>query len=352
MVSGVDRMLFFRNDYGQGCIPEITKLMNETNGNSYTGYGMDSICQKAMDAIKKHIPDYDVDVHFLVGGTITNQTIIKACLKPFEAVIACDTGHISTHETGAIEAVGHKVIPVSNYAGKINPSDIKKEFDKHMLTYEHMVYPKMVYISNATEYGTVYTLDELKEIRRVCDELGLYLMMDGARLGVALTSGVDYTLNDLANLCDVFYIGGTKNGALFGEAVVISNPNLKPFFRFVMKQNGAMLAKGWLLGIQFLGLFEKDVFFDYAKHSIDLAQKIQDTLQELGYALFMKSDTNQIFVNVTKEQFQYLSEKVDFEIWEKCDDHYVIRFVTSWHTTNEEVDTLCMYLKEVSYKKE
>ena len=158
-----------------------------------------------------------------------------------------------------------------------------------MLSYEHMVYPKMVYISNATEYGTVYTFEELKEIRAVCDELGLYLMMDGARLGVALST-VDYTLNDLANLCDVFYIGGTKNGALIGEAVVISNPELKPYFRFVMKQNGAMLAKGWLLGIQFLGLFEHDAFFDYAKHSVVLAQKIQSRLQDLGYALFMKSE--------------------------------------------------------------
>lgn len=345
-------MLFFRNDYGQGCIPEILEYMNSTNGNSYTGYGMDEICQKAKQYIQSQISDYDVDIHFLVGGTITNQTIIKACLKPFEAVIACDTGHIATHETGAIEAVGHKVITVNNYAGKINPADIKKEFDKHMLTYEHMVYPKMVYISNATEYGTVYTIEELKEIRQICDELGLYLMMDGARLGVALMSGVDYTLNDLANLCDVFYIGGTKNGALIGEAVIISNPELKPYFRFMMKQNGAMLAKGWLLGIQFLGLFETDAFYTYAKHSIDLAQKIQNTLQDLGYALFMKSDTNQIFVNVTKEQFQYLIDNIDFEIWEKCDDHYVIRFVTSWHTTQEEVDSLCAYLKEAVKRKE
>lgn len=343
-------MLFFRNDYGQGCIPEIMEYMNTTNGRSFTGYGMDEICQNAKEAIKKHIPDYDVDVHFLVGGTITNQTIIKACLKPFEAVIACDTGHIATHETGAIEAVGHKVIPVNNYAGKINPADIRKVFDAHMLSYEHMVYPKMVYISNASEYGTVYTLDELKEIRRICDELGLYLMMDGARLGVALAT-VDYTLNDLANLCDVFYIGGTKNGALIGEAVVITNPALKPYFRFVMKQNGAMLAKGWLLGIQFLGLFEHDAFYSYAKHSVVLAQQIQSKLQKLGYALFMKSDTNQIFVNVTKEQYQFLSEKIDFEIWEKCDDHYVIRFVTSWHTSNEEVEGLCEYLEAAIEKK-
>ena len=343
-------MLFFRNDYGQGCIPEIMEYMNTTNGHSFTGYGMDVICQNAKETIKNIFQTtMQISTFQLEERLLTKPS--SSLLKPFEAVIACDTGHIATHETGAIEAVGHKVIPVNNYAGKINPSDIRKVFDAHMLSYEHMVYPKMVYISNATEYGTVYTLDELKNIRAVCDELGLYLMMDGARLGVALST-VDYTLNDLANICDVFYIGGTKNGALMGEAVVISNPELKPYFRFVMKQNGAMLAKGWLLGIQFLGLFEHDAFFGYAKQSVVLAQKIQSKLQELGYALFMKSDTNQIFVNVSKEQYQFLSEKIDFEIWEKCDDHYVIRFVTSWHTSEDEVNALITYLEQAVEKKE
>ena len=344
-------MLFFRNDYGQGCIPEILEHMNQTNMQSHVGYGEDEICAHAKQLIQSKMVDHTVDVHFISGGTLTNQTVIKAMLRPFEAVISCDTGHIATHETGAIEDTGHKVITVPNVNGKLTPSLIQKSFDEHMLTYEHLVYPKMVYISNATEYGTVYTLDELKNIREVCDELGLYLMMDGARLGVALST-VDYTLNDLANICDVFYIGGTKNGALMGEAVVISNPELKPYFRFVMKQNGAMLAKGWLLGIQFLGLFEHDAFFGYAKQSVVLAQKIQSKLQELGYALFMKSDTNQIFVNVSKEQYQFLSENIDFEIWEKCDDHYVIRFVTSWHTSEDEVNALITYLEQAIEKKE
>ena len=330
-------MLFFRNDYGQGCIPEIMEYMNTTNGHSFTGYGMDVICQNAKETIKKHIPDYDVDIHFLVGGTITNQTIIKACLKPFEAVIACDTGHIATHETGAIEAVGHKVIPVNNYAGKINPSDIRKVFDTHMLSYEHMVYPKMVYISNATEYGTVYTLDELKNIRTVCDELGLYLMMDGARLGVALST-VDYTLNDLANICDVFYIGGTKVGALFGEAVVITNPCLKQDFRYCIKQKGGMLAKGRLLGVQFLELFKDGLYFEISKHAIDMAMLLKDGLKEKGYEFFMDSNTNQQFIIVEDAKLQEIRQKYGVTYQERYDEtHSVIRLCTSWATKEENV---------------
>lgn len=337
-------MLFFRNDYGQGCIPEILDLLLKTNGQSFTGYGQDELCEKAKELIRAQIPSYDVDIHFIVGGTITNQTIIKHMLRPYEAVIACDTGHIATHETGSIEACGHKVITIPNGAGKLNPNLIRDTFNAHMLTYEHMVYPKMVYISNATEFGTVYTEEELLNIRAVCDELGLYLMMDGARLGVALSAS-DYDLDFLASVCDVFYIGGTKNGAMMGEAVVVTNPDLKPMFRFSMKQNGAMMAKGWLLGIQFIGLFQNNAFYTYAKQSNQLASTIQNYLQSLGYALFMKSDTNQIFVNITKEQYHYLSELVDFEIWEKFEDHYVVRFVTSWHTSQSEVDELCKYLK-------
>ena len=330
-------MLFFRNDYGQGCIPEIMEYMNTTNGHSFTGYGMDEICQRAKEAIKKHIPDYDVDVHFIVGGTITNQTIIKACLKPFEAVISCDTGHIATHETGAIEATGHKVIPVNNYAGKINPSDIRKVFDTHMLSYEHMVYPKMVYISNATEYGTVYTFEELKEIRAVCDELGLYLMMDGARLGVALST-VDYTLNDLANLCDVFYIGGTKVGALFGEAVVITNSCLKQDFRYCIKQKGGMLAKGRLLGVQFLELFKDGLYFEISKHAIDMAMLLKEGLKEKGYEFFMDSNTNQQFIIVEDAKLQEIRQKYGVTYQERYDEtHSVIRLCTSWATKEENV---------------
>ena len=350
-LEGGMNMLSFRNDYSEGCIPEILELLQKTNGTKYDGYGLDIECKKAKEMIQAKMPDTNADIHFLVGGTQTNLTIIKAALRSYEAVIACDSGHIALHETGAIEATGHKVITVSNTNGKITSSEVKKAYDAHMLTYEHMVYPKMVYISNATEFGTVYSLHELKDLRNICDQLGMYLMMDGARLGVALMSGVDYTLNDVAKYCDVFTIGGTKNGALFGEAVVIVNPELKKNFRFVMKQTGAMLAKGWLLGLQFQALFEKDTLFMYADYEIRLAQLIQKKLHELRYPLFMKSETNQVFPLVTSEQFEFLSKYIDFEVWEKRDNFYVIRFATGFSTKKEDIDQLFVYLKEAAELK-
>ncbi|MCF0106132.1 MAG: hypothetical protein HUJ53_05175 [Holdemanella sp.] len=340
-------MLFFRNDYGQGCVEEILNILRDINDESISGYGIDPISEQAIAMIKTKMPDVNVDVHFIVGGTLTNQTIIKHVLRPYEAVIACDSGHVAGHETGAIEATGHKVITVKNINGKLDASCIRPVFEEHMLTYEHLVYPKLVYISNATEFGTVYTREELQAIRRECDRLGLYLMMDGARLGSALMSGVDYDLNDLAKWCDVFYIGGTKNGALMGEAVVITNDALKPFFRFNLKQNGAMMAKGWLLGVQFLGLFKNDAFYQCAKHANNLAGRLQDVLVELKYPMYMLSDTNQIFPVVNKAQFEYLQQNVSFETWEvRQEDEIVIRFVTSWHTTEAEVDELIEILKE------
>lgn len=339
-------MLFFRNDYGQGCIPEIMELLNNTNLNSFVGYGEDDLCLQAKSLIQSKMIDHDVDIHFISGGTLTNKTVISSVLRPFEAVISCDTGHIATHETGAIESTGHKVITVPNVNGKLTPQLIRKAFYEHMLTYEHLVYPKMVYISNSTEFGTVYSRQEIEEIVSICKELDLYLYMDGARLGTALMSGVDYTLNDLAEWCDVFYIGGTKNGALMGEAVVICNESLKPFFRFCMKQNGAMMAKGWLLGIQFKGLFENDSFYRAAKHANSMAQKLQDALSELKYPFLMKSETNQIFPIVTDKEYEFLSSVVDFEIWEKQDQNIAIRFVTSWTTTKEDLDSLIEYLKQ------
>lgn len=339
-------MLSFRSDYTTGCIPEILDLMNQTNNDYHIGYGEDEICDHAKTLIQSKMTDHNVDVHFISGGTLTNQTVIKTMLRPFEAVISCDTGHIATHETGAIEATGHKVITVSNVNGKITPALIQKSFDEHMLTYEHLVYPRMVYLSNATEFGTVYTKEELEAIHVKCQELGLYLYMDGARLGSALMSGVDYSLNDIANWCDVFYIGGTKNGALMGEAVIIVNDDLKPYFRFCMKQNGAMMAKGWLLGIQFVGLFEKDAFYSTAKHANEMAAQIQDALFELKYPFLMKSDTNQIFPVVSEQEYLFLKEKVDFELWENREEDKVIRFVTNWSTKQEQVDALITLLKQ------
>ena len=337
-------MLFFKNDYGQGCIPKILDLLQNTNENSHVGYGEDELCQKAREIIHSKMPDNDVDIHFLASGTLTNQTILSHILQSYQGVIACDTAHIATHETGAIEAMGHKVICVNGENGKLTPQSVRECFEHHMSSYEHMVYPKVVYISNATELGTVYSRSELEGLRQVCDELGLYLFMDGARLGAALMSGVDYSLNDLARWCDVFYIGGTKNGALMGEAVVISNNDLKPYFRFSLKRCGGMMAKGWILGIQFIGLFEDDDFYKVAKHENELAQSIQASALELGYPLFTKSDTNQIFLVMKNHEFEYLKEHVQFEIWERFDDNIAVRFVTSWHTSLEDVDQLIVHL--------
>lgn len=345
-------MLFFKNDYGQGCIPEILDLLKEANDDNNNGYGQDDYCKKAEELICSKISDVSVDVHFIVGGTLTNLTILKHILRPFEAVVACDTGHIATHETGSIEAIGHKVIVVPNASGKITPAAIRKVYDEHMLQFEHMVFPKVVYISNASELGTVYSRKEMEELRKICDELNLYLMMDGARLASALMSGVDYTLNDCAKWCDIFYIGGTKIGALFGEAIVISNDQLKPYFRFIMKQSGAMLAKGWLLGLQFIGLFQSDQFYLYAKQENEMAMQVQKKALELGYPLFMKSETNQIFLVVTHDEYEYLKTRVEFEIWDYWNDDPVIRFVTSWHTSQEEVDYLIVYLEEAKQKEQ
>ena len=335
-------MLFFRNDYGQGCIPEIMEYMNTTNGHSFTGYGMDAICQNAKETIKKHIPDYDVDIHFLVGGTITNQTIIKACLKPFEAVIACDTGHIATHETGAIEAVGHKVIHVNNYAGKINPSDIRKVFDAHMLSYEHMVYPKMVYISNPSEVGTIYSNAELTALSETCHKYGLYLFLDGARLGYGLAApDNDLTLPDIAALCDVFYIGGTKVGALFGEAVVIKNPELAQDFRYLIKQNGGMLAKGRLLGLQFDALFTDGLYQVISAHAIAMAEKLREAFTAKGYTYLAPNRTNQIFVIVPDAHLAKISEQFEYSYDQRIDaTHSCVRFCTGWATREENVDAL------------
>ena len=340
-------MLFFRNDYGKGCIPEILELLNTTNNDAHIGYGQDSICERAKEVIHSKMPDCDVDIHFITGGTLTNLTMIRSVLRSYEAVIACDTAHIATHETGSIEATGHKVITVPNTDGKITAKAIRECVLEHQMSLEHMVFPKMVYISNATELGTVYTREELLEIRHVCDEFHLYLMLDGARLGCALMSGIDYSLNDLASWCDLMYIGGTKNGALFGEAVILSNDALKPYFRYVMKQSGAMLAKGWLLGLQFLALFENDAFYHIAEHANECAKVIQDCADQVGYPFFMKNNTNQVFLVLEPEEYQALSEKVDFEIWTKQDDKFVIRLVTSWATSMDDINHLCTLLRQI-----
>lgn len=331
-------MYSFRNDYSEGAYPEILKRLSEENKKQHIGYGEDEICKEAKKRIHQKLNNDECDIHFLVGGTQTNLTVISSVLRPFEAVITVDSGHINVHETGAIEATGHKVIAVKGNDGKITPEGIHQAVKTH--TDEHMVKPKMVYISNATEIGTVYTKKELEEIRKACDTYELYLFMDGARLGAALTSSEnDLRFEDLCTYCDVFYIGGTKNGALFGEAVVIVSDKLKSDFRYMIKQRGGMLAKGWLIGVQFAELMKDNVYLELADHANKLAQKIQCRLEELGISFFIKTSTNQIFPVLPNEMLKKLGEYIDYQIWEPYDEtHTVVRFVTSWATDEKEVE--------------
>jgi threonine aldolase len=327
----------FKNDYSEGAHPRILNTLLETNMEQLEGYEEDIYTKKAINLLKEKIKREDIDIHLIPGGTQTNLIAISAFLRPYEAAIAVDTGHIFVHETGAIEATGHKVIPVKGVEGKITTSAIKKVLDVH--TDEHMVKPKLVYISNSTEIGTIYTKNELKEISNFCKENNLILYIDGARLGSALTSEENnLTLSDLANFSDAFYIGGTKNGALIGEALVICKDSLKEDFRFHIKQKGAMLAKGRILGIQFLELFKDNLFFDLAKHANNMAKILKNGIYESGYLFLTNSSSNQLFPIFPNELIKKLEEKYSFSIWEKIDEeNSAIRLVTSWATKEENV---------------
>ena len=331
-------MYSFKNDYSEGALPAIMELLNKSNCEQTNGYGEDYFCEEAKKKIKDRLQYKACDVHFLVGGTQTNLTVIASALRPYEAVIAADTGHINVHETGAIEASGHKVLTVKGTDGKVTSEAVRKVVLDH--EDEHMVKPTMVYISNATEIGTMYLKEELQELYATCKELGLYLFMDGARLGSALMAqNNNITWEDLCSLCDVFYIGGTKNGTLFGEALVIVNEELKKGFRYMIKQRGGLLAKGRLLGIQFLGLFENENFEKAAKHANNMAGKLQNAFIQKKIPLFISTTTNQIFPILTNIQMDILSKKYAFQIWEKLDnEHTAVRFVTSWATKEEAVE--------------
>ena len=335
-------MISFRNDYSEIAPPRIIERLLECAREQNDGYGLDKYSAAAADSIRLLL-GADADIHFIPGGTQTNLLAISACLRPFEAVIACDTGHINVHETGAIEGTGHKVITVPNVSGKITPEGIRKAVETH--TDEHMVKPRMVYISNATELGTIYTRRELDPIRKVCDELGLLLFMDGARLGSALCSIYnDIGLSYLAKICDLFYIGGTKNGALFGEALVILNPALKADFRYMIKNRGAMLAKGFITGIQFDELFKDKghLFFTLAQYENMMALKIDRALTKKNYKFYAPyAYTNQLFPIVTAEKLAELQQNFAFNV-EKAlpDGTFAIRFVTSFATTPEMVNAL------------
>lgn len=337
-------MYSFTNDYSEGAHPKILEALMNTNLTQHTGYSLDTHTAHAIRLIRQEIQQQDADIHLIVGGTQTNLITISTALRPYQAVISAATGHINVHETGAIEATGHKVIAIPTEHGKLTPALVQTALDFH--TDEHMVQPKMVYISNTTEIGTQYTKAELEALHHFCRQNQLYLFLDGARLGSALTSPVnDLTLSDLATLTDVFYIGGTKNGALFGEALVICNDDLKPDFRFMIKQRGAMLAKGWLLGIQFEELFQNHLFYDMAAHANEMAGRLKQALTDKGYAFASDSCSNQLFPILPNDLVDALNKDFTFNIDRKWDDsHTVIRLVTSWATTKEGVEALIQAL--------
>lgn len=333
-------MLNFRNDYSEGAHPTILETMRKNNLTPVIGYGKDEFCAHAVAMIRERFNCPTADVHFLVGGTQTNLTLIAAALKPYEAVICADTGHINVHETGAIESTGHKVLPVLKQDGKLTPADVMNVLHSH--PDEHMVKPRMIYLSQSTEVGTVYTRQELEALRKLCDKMHLLLYMDGARLASGMTApDCDLMPADLPRLCDAFYIGGTKNGALFGEALVLVNEALKPDFRYMIKNRGAMLAKGWLLGMQFEGLFTGDLYFTLGRHANAMAARLRDGLLAKGYELAYPCTTNQVFAILDKDLIFELTAEVAFEFtknWDKT--HDVVRFVTSWATNPEDVDAM------------
>ena len=337
-------MIRFQCDYAEGAHPSILKKLEETNFDQTAGYGMDPYCDSARERIKKLCNNENVDVHFLVGGTQTNFTVISSVLRPYQGVIAAHTGHINVHETGAVEATGHKVLPILSEDGKITAAQVREMCNAHWddADHEHMVQPGMVYISHPTENGTLYQKEELQALYDTCREFGLPLFLDGARLGYGLMSEAsDLALEDIAKLTDVFYIGGTKVGALFGEAVVITKPELKRDFRYMIKRGGGMLAKGRLLGIQFDILFTEGLYFEISKHADNLAMRLKEAFIKKGYPLRYDSYTNQQFPILPDEHLDKLKEKYAYGFWEKIDDaHSAVRFCTSWATREEAVEEL------------
>ena len=336
-------MIYFRNDYSEGAHPKVLQALVETNLVSTPGYGCDEYCACARELLRERFACPNADVHFLVGGTQTNLTAAAAFLRPWEAIIAADTGHIAVHETGAIEATGHKVYVIPGVDGKLTSDAIRTAVRDHQTgTEEHMVLPRMVYVSDSTELGTIYTRAELQALSDTCRELGLYLYLDGARMAMALTAqGNDLVPEDFAQLCDAFYLGGTKNALLFGEALVILNNALKPYFRNVMKQHGGMLAKGRLLGVQFAAILQDDLWLQTARHANELAQRLAAALTAMGVPLYAASPTNQVFPIFTNAQVEALRQNFSFEFIARVDEnHSAIRFVTSWATRPEDVETL------------
>lgn len=337
-------MLYFASDYMEGAHEKVLQKLIETNLEHLPGYGTDKYCESAKKKIKELCDCDNAEIQFLVGGTQTNAIVIDSLLKPYEGVICTDTGHINTHEAGAIEFTGHKVLTIMQEYGKIVAQDLKSYLEVFYLdeNREHMVFPGMVYISHPTEYGTLYSKKELEQISEVCHQYEIPLYLDGARLGYGLMSkGTDLTLSDIAKLCDVFYIGGTKVGALLGEAVVFTKNNMPKHFMTIVKQRGALLAKGWLLGVQFDTLFTDNLYFDISRHAIEMAELLKQGLLEKGYDLCLDSPTNQQFVILENAEMEKLKEKVSFSFWEKFgENRTVVRFATSWATKEEDIRAL------------
>ena len=337
-------MLYFVNDYSEGAHEKILQHLIDTNMEQLAGYGMDHYCESAKEKVKKACGCEDAEVFLLTGGTQTNQIVIDTLLQPYEGVVAAQTGHVSTHEAGAIEFTGHKVLPLPQDNGKISAADLKDYLQTYYAdgSYDHMVFPGMVYISHPTEYGTLYTKQELADISSVCREYEIPLFLDGARLGYGLGSVKnDLTLEKMAELTDVFYIGGTKCGALFGEALVITNKKLARKFRTYMKQNGAVLSKGWLLGMQFCALLEDDTYEKMTAQADAYALEIKAAFKEKGIREYVDSYTNQLFVILTEEQAEVLGKEYTFEHQQDlADGSKVVRFCTSWATTEAEKDQL------------
>lgn len=336
-------MKHFDSDYMEGAHPKVMQRLMETNLEQTTGYGSDEYTKETKELVRKALGTEEVDIHFLVGGTQTNSTVIDALLMHHEGVLAAETAHISVHESGAIESCGHKVLTLPSHEGKVDANEVKayiKEFYADE-TYEHMVAPGMLYISYPTEYGTLYTKEELTALHEACREADIPLYIDGARLGYGLASNAcDITLKDLPTLCDIFYIGGTKVGALFGECVVARNGLLKHFFPLI-KQHGALLAKGRLLGIQFGTLFADNLYIDIAQHAIEMAMLLKKGFVEKGYQLFLDSPTNQQFFVLPNEVMDRLFKTTTFEVWgTRGETHTTVRFVTSWATRKEDVEEL------------
>ena len=337
-------MISFESDYIEGAHEEILKRLTETNMEQLSGYGADKYCESAKAKIKAACKCPEADVWFITGGTQTNQLIIDSVLEPFEGVVASVTGHVALHEAGAFEYTGHKVLTVPGHNGKLYADELEKYIADYYAdgNYEHMVFPGMIYISFPTEYGTLYSKKELTDIHNVAEKYKIPLFVDGARLGYGLMSNeCEITLPELAELCEIFYIGGTKVGALCGEAVVFTKKNTPKHFLNLVKKHGALLAKGRLLGIQFDTLFTDDLYFKISSHAIKMAEQVKKLFADKGYKFFLDSPTNQIFIVLENSRLEELKKDVSFGFWEKYDEtHTVVRIATSWATKPESVKKL------------